>query len=75
MTETVQSIAREVEESMDALPDVRDTLREILEAVQSQLHEVDSRARTLIQERPLVALAAAVVVGFALRRLLAFGKG
>lgn len=76
MTETSQSIAHDGKDLLDAvLPDVRDTVRATLDALQTQLHEVDERARALIQERPLLALAAAVAVGFALRRLLTYGRG
>ena len=71
MSQISQSIAREGRNLMEQMPAVRDTLG----TLQSQLRGADARARALIQERPLTALAAAVAVGFALRRLLHIGRG
>jgi len=70
MGETSQAIAREGKELMDRLPSARASLG----ALQTRLRDVDSRARALIQERPLMALAAGVAVGYLLRRQLPFGR-
>ena len=75
MTQFPESIEREGRHLMDALPEVRDSVSEALGTLQTQLRDLDTRARALIQERPLTALAAAVAVGFLLRRVLPFGKG
>jgi ElaB/YqjD/DUF883 family membrane-anchored ribosome-binding protein len=74
MTRTTQSIAREGGHLMDQLPAVRETVRETLGTLQTHLRDADARTRALIQERPLTALAAAIAVGFLLRRLLPFGR-
>jgi len=70
MNETVESIAREGKELVGRLPDARETLS----AARTKLRALDSRTRELIHERPLMAIAAAVAVGFVLRRLLPFGR-
>ena len=70
MSEITQAIGREGRQLMDQLPDVGETLG----SMETQLRELDTRARALIQERPLMALAAAVAAGYLLRRLLPFGK-
>ena len=70
MTQFHKSVAREAEHLMDQMPAVRDTLG----TLQTHLRDADARARQLIQERPLTALAAAVALGFALRRFLPLGR-
>jgi len=59
---------------MDQLPAVRESVRESLGSLRTKLRGADQRARALVQERPLTALAGAVAVGFVLRRLLRFGR-
>ena len=70
MNEATETIAREGKQLRDRLPDTRETLG----AVRTRLRALDTRTRALVQERPLMAIAAAVAVGFVLRRLLAFGR-
>ena len=70
MSQYHQAGAREGRHLMDEMPAVRETLS----TLQTQLRDFDARARQLIQERPLTALAAAVAVGFALRRILSLGR-
>ncbi|MEX2205471.1 MAG: hypothetical protein WEF50_04500 [Myxococcota bacterium] len=74
MTHTPHSIVREGRQLADQLPAVRETVRESLGTLHTHLRDVDARTRVLIQERPLTALAAAIAVGFLLRRLLPFGR-
>ncbi|MCX5740437.1 MAG: DUF883 C-terminal domain-containing protein [Proteobacteria bacterium] len=49
----------------------RPDVKEQVERVRTQLEELDTRARRVVQERPLVAVGAALVFGYALGRLLA----
>ncbi len=70
MSEAMESITREAKQLRDRLPD----RREALDATRTRLHALDTRTRALVQERPLMAIAAAVAVGFVLRRLLPFGR-
>jgi ElaB/YqjD/DUF883 family membrane-anchored ribosome-binding protein len=49
----------------------RPEVKEQVERVRSQLEELDGQARRLVQEQPLVAVGAALVLGYALGRLLA----
>jgi len=74
MTNIPQAIAREGRQLMDQLPAVRESVRETLGSLQARVRGIDARTRALVQERPLTALAAAVAVGFLLRRLLPFGR-
>ena len=74
MTNIPQAIAREGRQLLDQLPAVRESVRETLGSLQARVRGVDARTRALVQERPLTALAAAVAVGFLLRRLLPFGR-
>jgi len=74
MTKTPQAITREGRQLMDQLPAVRESVRETLGSLQARVRGIDARTRALVQERPLTALAAAVAVGFLLRRLLPFGR-
>ena len=39
--------------------------------MRAQLDDLDARTRRLVQERPIVAVGVALVVGYALGRLLA----
>ena len=48
-------------------PEVRDQL----DRMRGQIDELDAQTRRLVQDRPLVALGAALVLGYALGRLLA----
>ncbi len=66
--QTAQHAGRQL---IDQMPALRDTF----DSLQTHLHDLDARARRLIQERPLTALAAALAIGFALRRFLPLGKG
>ena len=70
MNETMESITREGKQLAGELPDARETLA----SARTRLRAIDARARALIQERPMTAVAAAVAVGFVLRRLLPFGR-
>ena len=70
MNEAMESIARGSRQMLDRLPEAR----EALGATRTRLLAADARARALIQEHPMVAIAAAVVVGFVLRRLSPFGR-
>lgn len=49
----------------------RPEVKEQVDRVRTQLEELDTRARRVVQERPLVAVGAALVFGYALGRLLA----
>lgn len=49
----------------------RPEVKEQVERVRTQLEELDTRVRRVVQERPLVAVGAALVFGYALGRLLA----
>jgi hypothetical protein len=66
MTQIRRAFAREGRHLLDPLP----TVRQSLDGVRAQLRVVDARVRATIQERPLTALAAALALGFALRRML-----
>jgi len=48
-------------------PEVRDQL----DRMRQQIDDLDAQTRRLVQDRPLVALGAALVLGYALGRLLA----
>jgi len=45
-------------------------VKERIERVRGQLEELDIQVRRVVQERPLVAVGVALVVGYALARLL-----
>ena len=49
----------------------RPEVKEQVERVRGQLEELDVQVRRAVQERPLVAMGVALVVGYALGRLLA----
>ena len=49
----------------------RPEVKEQVERVRGQLEELDVQVRRVVQERPLVAMGVALVVGYALGRLLA----
>lgn len=49
----------------------RPEMKEQVERVRAQLDDLDARTRRLVQERPIVAVGVALVVGYALGRLLA----
>lgn len=74
MTRRIRSIAGEAKAQVEVLPAARRTTREALSALRMQLRDVDARTRGLIQERPLTAVAAALALGFVLRRLLPSGR-
>ena len=59
---------------MTVIPVARESARESLDSLLTRIRGVDTRARALVQKRPLTALAGAVAVGFLLRRLLRFGR-
>jgi ElaB/YqjD/DUF883 family membrane-anchored ribosome-binding protein len=46
-------------------------VKERVERVRTQLERADAQARRLVQEQPLVVVGAALVLGYALGRLLA----
>ena len=70
MNEAIESIARQGKSLRKRLPETR----EALDAARTRLSALDTRTRALIQERPLMAIATAVALGFVLRRLLPFGR-
>jgi ElaB/YqjD/DUF883 family membrane-anchored ribosome-binding protein len=45
-------------------------LRERIKGLQDEVAEADKRLRTLLHERPFASLAAAVVAGFVLGRII-----
>jgi len=45
-------------------------LDEAIERAKAQLHDLDTRARRFIQDQPLIAVGAALAVGYVLGRLL-----
>jgi len=49
----------------------RPEVKEQVERVRSQFEELDVQVRRVVQEQPLVAMGVALVVGYALGRLLA----
>lgn len=49
----------------------RPEVKEQVERVRTQLEELDAQVRRVVQDRPLVAVGAALVFGYALGRLLA----
>ena len=49
----------------------RPEVKERVEQVRGQLEELDVQVRRVVQERPLVAVGAALMLGYALGRLLA----
>lgn len=49
----------------------RPEVKEQVERVRTQLEELDAQVRRVVQDRPLVAMGAALVFGYALGRLLA----
>lgn len=75
MAATQEAVALDVAPLAEERPAARRSVRESLSEMRTQFREADSRARAAIVARPLLALAAAAAVGFALRRLLPSGKG
>lgn len=49
----------------------RPAVKERVEQVRGQLEELDGQMRRMVQDRPMVAVGAAVVAGYVLGRLLA----
>jgi ElaB/YqjD/DUF883 family membrane-anchored ribosome-binding protein len=49
----------------------RAEVKEQVEKVRAQIDDLDARTRRLVQERPIVAVGVALVVGYALGRLMA----
>lgn len=49
----------------------RPAVKERVEQVRGQLEELDSQMRRVVQDRPMVAVGAAVLAGYVLGRLLA----
>jgi ElaB/YqjD/DUF883 family membrane-anchored ribosome-binding protein len=49
----------------------RPEVKEQVERVRTQIEEIDAQLRQVVQDRPLVAVGAALVFGYALGRLLA----
>ena len=47
------------------------TLQLVRQRVRTQLEEIDAQVRRVVQDRPRVAVGAALVFGYALGRLLA----
>jgi ElaB/YqjD/DUF883 family membrane-anchored ribosome-binding protein len=71
MAQHHESAQRSGKQLIDSMPAVRETLG----SLQTHLHDLDARARQLVQERPLTAVLAAVAIGFVLRRFLPVGRG
>jgi ElaB/YqjD/DUF883 family membrane-anchored ribosome-binding protein len=46
-------------------------LREQIDLARTRIEDLDARARRAVQERPLVAVGSALLLGYALGRLLA----
>jgi hypothetical protein len=44
--------------------------REQVERLRARVDDLDARARRLVQERPMLSMGAALVLGYALGRLL-----
>lgn len=65
----MREASERIEESTPILE--RPEVKEQVERVRTQLEELDTQARRVVQERPLVAVGAALVFGYALGRLLA----
>ena len=49
----------------------RPAVKERVEQVRGQLEELDGQMRRVVQDRPMVAVGAAVLAGYVLGRLLA----
>ena len=58
-------------EPMSTRRDGGPELEEPLDRMREEVEEFDARLRRLVQARPLVAVGAAVAIGYALGRLLA----
>ncbi len=65
----MREASERIEESTPILE--RPEVKEQVERVRTHLEELDTQARRVVQERPLVAVGAALVFGYALGRLLA----
>jgi ElaB/YqjD/DUF883 family membrane-anchored ribosome-binding protein len=66
---TMQEASERIERSVPILelPEVK----EQVERVRSHLEELDTQVRRVVQDRPLVAVGVALIVGYTLGRLLA----
>jgi len=63
---------REASERQTSVPMFeRAEVKEQVEKVRAQIDDLDTKVRRLVQDRPVVALGAALVFGYALGRLLA----
>jgi ElaB/YqjD/DUF883 family membrane-anchored ribosome-binding protein len=58
-------------EPMSTRRDDGTELEEPLDRMREEVEELDARLRRLVQARPLVAVGAAVAIGYVLGRLLA----
>ena len=65
----MQEAGEEIERSVSILE--RPEVKEQVERVRGQLEKLDTQVRRVVQERPLVAVGAALAFGYALGRLLA----
>ncbi|MBS1105426.1 MAG: hypothetical protein H6Q91_928 [Deltaproteobacteria bacterium] len=65
----MREASERVEQSTPILE--RPEVKEQVERVRTQLEELDAQVRRVVQDRPLVAVGAALVFGYALGRLLA----
>lgn len=68
---TVQeAVSEKLTETATALLD-RPEVKEQVDRVRGQLAEIDTQARRVVQDQPMVAVAAALAFGYLLGRLLA----
>ena len=63
---TLQEVVDETTSLLD-----RPEIKERVEKVRGRLAEIDTQARRAVQDQPLVAVGAALAVGYLLGRLLA----
>lgn len=63
---------QEANERIASIPILeREEVKEQVERVRARFDDLDAQARRAVQERPVAALGAALVLGYALGRLLA----
>jgi ElaB/YqjD/DUF883 family membrane-anchored ribosome-binding protein len=56
---------------MDSLLSEAPALQDQIERVKLRIEDLDKRARQIVRERPVIAVGAALLFGYALGRLLA----
>lgn len=65
-----EAVSEKLNETATALLE-RPEVKEQVDRVRGQLAEIDSQARRVVQEQPMVAVGAALAFGYLLGRLLA----